>query len=310
MTLCMLRSKMVDPLFFVWIVLLDDTIAQRSVVGISSPFIKYRELKDTNQATKNAVTFLFGGIAVVGGLMVITYVVSLIMDKISPSTGSSVSFAAIAARRAALEAQMQNAPDGEDENRLDRGPLSRKANLWGLHMFERELILKKVFPAMSFDFDVKEISAGTGNIPEGDTCGDIEMSDSLRAKHSNENEPSAADVANEDEQPSATGELDENIVENAMRNVTDHYRMCCICLAPYENGIRVITGAQCKHMFHDTCCQRWLLQHDHCPYCRKEMILPTDFRNAAIAVLGKDRVEELSVTSAGQPSPSQVPGLP
>lgn len=312
----MLRCIHIIPVAFVWIVTLVDTAAQRSDEERLSSVIQYRELQGANEATKNAVIFLFGGIAVVGGLMGITYLITIIMDKISPTPTSSVSFAAIAAHRAALEAQMQNTPDGDGENRLDRGPLSRKANLWGLLMFERELILKKVFPAMSFDFDFKEISAGIENTSDSNTGGDIEMAvvsnaiaDESLATDISSNPASVGDTA-ANEQPSPTPDLDESILENAMKNVTDHYRMCCICLVPYENGIRVMTGAQCKHMFHDTCCQRWLLQHDHCPYCRKEMILPTDFRNAAVAVLGKDRVEELSVITAVEPNPLRMPSVP
>lgn len=314
----LLRRNTAIPVAVVFFVTLVVTSAHRSGHELSTSVIRHRELQDSNQAIKNAVIFLFGGIAVVGGLMGITYLITLIMDKISPTPTSSVSFAAIAARRAALEAQIQNNPDGNDENRLDRGPLSRKANLWGLQMFERELVLKKIFPAMSFNYSIKEISAGTGNTAEDNAIGDIEMAevtkDAVDERPTTEvataEEPTTSNVTMAIEQPLPTDDLDENVLENAMKNVTDHYRMCCICLVPYENGIRVMTGAQCKHMFHDTCCQRWLLQHDHCPYCRKEMILPTDFRNAAVAVLGKDRVDELSVTAVVEPSPSGLAAVP
>jgi Ring finger domain len=299
-------------LTFFWLVTLVNAATQRSVMELPTLVIQHRELVDANEAAKNAVIFLFAGIAVVGGLMGVTYLISIIMDKIAPAPTSPSSFAAIAARRAALEAQMQNNLDGNDENRLDRGPLSRRANLWGLLMFERELILMKIFPTMSFDYDVKEISAGTENLSEDDTGGDVEMAavssatvgESMASEGSTE-DATTANITKINEQPSPATDI-ESVLENATKNATDHYRMCCICLAPYENGIRVMTGAQCKHMFHDVCCQRWLLQHDHCPYCRKEMILPTDFRNAAVAVLGKDRVEELSVTAVVESNPSQL----
>jgi Ring finger domain len=317
MELRSLRRNVAPPGSFFWLIALVPAAAQRSVIELSTSLIRHRELQDSNQAAKNAVIFFFGGIAVIGGLMGVTYLITLIMDKITPNETSSVSFAAIAARRAALEAQMQNNPDGDDENRLDRGPLSRKANLWGLQMFERELILKKVFPAMTFKYDVKEISASAENMTKDDNGGDIELAvvstnavDGSSTTEVSTEEPTVTNETTAAEQRLPANDLDENILENAMKNVTDHYRMCCICLVPYENGIRVMSGAHCKHMFHDTCCQRWLLQHDHCPYCRKEMISPTDFRNAAVAVLGKDRVEELSVTAVEEPSPSRLPGVP
>ena len=81
----------------------------------------------------------------------------------------------------------------------------------------------------------------------------------------------------------------------------DHEKMCCICLAPYQDGESVMTGTQCTHLFHaDPCCLEWLRQHDHCPYCRVEMVKPQEFRQAAIAILGEHRVEKLSMPQQQQ----------
>lgn len=37
----------------------------------------------------------------------------------------------------------------------------------------------------------------------------------------------------------------------------------------------------------------WLRKHDACPYCRKAVVSPSEFRSAATTVLGQARVSEL-----------------
>jgi Ring finger domain len=310
--------------------------------------LSHRDLNEANEVAKNAIIFLLGGIALVGGLMLLTYLITIVMDKITGTTSTSVTLAAAAAHRAALDAQtammlqQQINGDGSLGNDFDRGSISRKANLWGLRLYERELILQKVFPTMVFDFNLDEFSIDKEKIPEVESTfeGDIEMASMSRVNSPNDDseeqetkegescsvvketvsvatgeipqegtttEQIAETVATDNDQRTATDDHDENILENALKNVKDHYRMCCICLVPYENGVCVMTGTQCQHMFHDTCCQQWLLQHDHCPYCRKEMISSIDFRSAAINTLGSDRIEELSVmTMPPNPTPFSI----
>jgi hypothetical protein len=41
---------------------------------------------------------------------------------------------------------------------------------------------------------------------------------------------------------------------------------CCICLVPYENGIRVKV-LQCVHTFHAKCIDEWLVKKSICPEC-------------------------------------------
>jgi len=73
---------------------------------------------------------------------------------------------------------------------------------------------------------------------------------------------------------------------------------CSICLNPYLEGDSVLTGTQCTHMFHTTCAKEWIYQnskhHDQCPNCRRDMVMPNEFREAAVVVLGEARVAELS----------------
>lgn len=47
-------------------------------------------------------------------------------------------------------------------------------------------------------------------------------------------------------------------------------------------------------MFHYDCCMQWVDKgNEHCPYCRENMISPTDFCNSAIEVVGDERVTKL-----------------
>lgn len=62
-----------------------------------------------------------------------------------------------------------------------------------------------------------------------------------------------------------------------------------------EEGELVLTGTSCTHMFHKSCAFEWLAKHDHCPYCRMEMVTPEEMKCTAISVLGKSRVQSMSL---------------
>ena len=46
--------------------------------------------------------------------------------------------------------------------------------------------------------------------------------------------------------------------------------VCCICLQGFdEMDNNALT--QCKHLYHNRCLKRWCLNHDECPYCRRDI---------------------------------------
>jgi Ring finger domain len=45
---------------------------------------------------------------------------------------------------------------------------------------------------------------------------------------------------------------------------------CRICICPYENE-EEIRELPCKHNFHSTCIDIWLVQNSFCPLCRKKL---------------------------------------
>ncbi|TYI74631.1 hypothetical protein E1A91_D07G214900v1 [Gossypium mustelinum] len=43
---------------------------------------------------------------------------------------------------------------------------------------------------------------------------------------------------------------------------------CAICLEELKEGDRCRMLSKCRHVYHLSCIDRWLLKHSHCPLCR------------------------------------------
>ncbi|KAG8489389.1 hypothetical protein CXB51_017464 [Gossypium anomalum] len=43
---------------------------------------------------------------------------------------------------------------------------------------------------------------------------------------------------------------------------------CAICLEELKEGDRCRMLSKCRHVYHFSCIDRWLLKHSHCPLCR------------------------------------------
>lgn len=46
---------------------------------------------------------------------------------------------------------------------------------------------------------------------------------------------------------------------------------CSICLDEYSMG-QSVGSSDCDHCFHISCIEKWLVDNDSCPYCRKCLI--------------------------------------
>lgn len=135
--------------------------------------------------------------------------------------------------------------------------LSRQAGLQGLSVDERQKILEEWLRRTAFEYSDDDEENGA----------DIEKGDG----------GDTADADQDDDQS-----LQENI--------------CSICFDDYVAGDSVMTGTQCRHLFHSDCAREWLLSksnHDNCPYCRVEFLRPCEFLDEARTVLGEARVAEL-----------------
>jgi len=77
--------------------------------------------------------------------------------------------------------------------------------------------------------------------------------------------------------------------------------MCCfICLNDYEHGDQTMTGKQCSHLFHADCFLLCAVKRNHCPYRGEELMTAQEFRVAALEVLGKESVGEISNIESGR----------
>jgi len=76
---------------------------------------------------------------------------------------------------------------------------------------------------------------------------------------------------------SSSSHNQENIQNSRIRvpaTICETRKECPICLDPYTPGEKMaitITNG-CGHAFHDECITLWLLQHDHCPLCRTQLL--------------------------------------
>jgi len=74
------------------------------------------------------------------------------------------------------------------------------------------------------------------------------------------------------------GNIHRGIPESVLQHYTtvEHFALpwtgvgspeCAICFGDYDEG-DVVRKLQCGHHFHQSCVDRWLLQHqNHCPFC-------------------------------------------
>jgi hypothetical protein len=230
-----------------------------------TPFVDQSPFSATLDTARNVIIVFLVGIALVVSLLVLAYVTTVIADRCCgccfrypPSEGGS----------------------------MDHGPVSRKANLWGLSQAERARILPHLFKKTSFLWSLEQEGASTEGASTSNTT----------TSTSNDDPPTELQT------PAATLQVLDD----------DDVRACCsICLTAFEPGVRVMTGTTCTHVFHEQCCMKWLLsQHDHCPYCRQEFMTAPEMRQAAIAVLGSARVRQLGLPGVQATATTQSLELP
>lgn len=83
---------------------------------------------------------------------------------------------------------------------------------------------------------------------------------------------------------------DDDSVDDSIDNDENQ---CSICLSAFKDKNMVMRTGKCEHVFHVECSMGWFRKKDYCPYCRCEIMTPSEMLQAAIIVLGKERVEEL-----------------
>ena len=154
--------------------------------------------------------------------------------------------------------------------------------------------------------DMDPLQTNPAVTPSGITGDDVEQQSTKMGLGDTQVSPGTGDAATT-QSPSSPPQDDP--LDDA-----DHERLCCICLAEYKRGDRLLRGETCGHLFHWQCCMEWLtVPHDHCPYCRQGLVSVASFRQGAIACLGIKRVQEMGsgmaveMTSIPATAPSSTP---
>jgi hypothetical protein len=233
------------------------------------------------EITKNIVVLLLGGIAVVLGLVALVYVLMVLLDRYCSGD---------------LEPG--------DVHQIDHGPVARKAGLFGLRRDERRVILERILiekpykPEMLKTRDSEDTETEMENPPPKDDK--LLETDKETRDDEPKDETLPDEEANDETVLANMGELDD----------TQHDNTCAICLCDFMPGEMVVSGTSCFHIFHRTCAFEWLEKHDHCPYCRKEMMTPSEMRSTADEVLGEERTRILHMRMWDDDSMRQVNATP
>jgi len=240
--------------------------------------------KDPAERILSIFLLLLSGVGVVLGITTGTWIISVLLDKYGcccPGFGAAFSL--------------------ED---LDQGPTARRAGLWGLRLAERQEILNHFFEDKVIIYASKKREDATAETKTAQALPVVteklkEVAKTADVEKSEGNEADVATKGEETKNANSRKEVDQHESEEAQKEEdeglddADHERVCCVCLGEYEDGCELMIGENCVHKLHYDCSMEWLAKHDHCPYCRKGMVSATNFRQAAIEVLGGERVKEL-----------------
>ena len=176
----------------------------------------------------------------------------------------------------------------------DQSGLAKRARLFGLTLPERRKILQDYV----FEESILYSTTGTGTAKTSSKSDTTTVVSSLGEDSSPDNNDNAGDIESgmaTDLQESPTEQQQEEEEVHDPLDDADHERLCCICLAEYQDGDRLLRGKSCRHQFHYQCSMDWLMKpHDNCPYCRQYLVPVSTFRQGAIQCLGIKRVEAMS----------------
>jgi hypothetical protein len=219
--------------------------------------------------------------------------------------------------------------DGKLEEEIELGTIIKPITKYTWKYSHEEMTRRQCVGSDGSHSDPKndDLNSTTNHVEQAlhQECGEVHISSpesniNPNTSSNDQNENAAdSDLLNADKhlpldlvskvKPAETCELGNNSINNNLvdsdimntseenedlpMNDADHERLCCICLNEYVSDEILMTGTQCNHIFHRKCCLTWLQKKDHCPYCRKVMIEPKLFVEAAICVLGDKRVADL-----------------
>jgi len=261
-----------------------------------------------SEMVRNVVVILLAGIAIILGLLALTYAIAAMFDRFcSRFDGSSAQTAGgLGGSGDGFFVDNDGADAGSSSRaHYDTGLAARKAGLYGLTLSERGAVLDRVFESTTATYRSGTIEACDDDdigTPENNNKASTCMGATTEAVRDAGTVAGSATImigvmpkcSRSDQGDEAASALDG--VEGVDTDVVDRDKLCSICLAAYRDGDRFMTGTTgCGHRFHSECCMEWLRDNDHCPYCRVPMFRPEEMRSVAVDVLGQGRVGDLTV---------------
>ena len=72
----------------------------------------------------------------------------------------------------------------------------------------------------------------------------------------------------------ADSSADHRSSKSSVQEEDDDLPVCPICLGEYKRGDEICSSQDrvCAHIFHRLCIIRWLLEHNDCPCCRRDLL--------------------------------------
>jgi hypothetical protein len=206
----------------------------------------------------NILITILTGLAVVIGLVALVYMLTIVFDKYCCCFQRGEIYVLTAEELM----ERQHASD-----------LTKRSGLAGILPEERVRIYIHFFSQRALTY-----------VPDGDRekeKGNIESLEVINSKtDSNATGPQS--------QPPEDHELEDLCM------MEHREEQCPICLSEYMEGDKIISGTSCSHRFHLQCCMQWLEKNDHCAYCRKDMMTPSEMAKAAREELGEARVKKIT----------------
>lgn len=177
--------------------------------------------KAPTEVVKNVVIIFLVGVAIVLGLLLVTYLLMVIMDKYC---------CCMPGWRAA-----------GDSVQIDRGPVARKAGLWGLRREEREAILQHLLVGKPYTPDMiqnndEENPTITENVTEetSESRDDDNPNGTMDDEEANEGGTNGCDEEKGDENQEGEQTNEEKEEDNNIDlDEADHDVVCAICLSEY-----------------------------------------------------------------------------
>lgn len=230
--------------------------------------------------------FLASGLGMVVVLFLVTFLTTLLFDRYCSFFTRGLIF----------------------DSYFDQTELPKRAGIYGLTIEQRKQILRHLFSERKMVYEGKNEDRSTKSDAKVEGDG---VACTVTAIIPNVNGLSATEVdeSNGGTNTTPVGETSpkQKDEDDKPINDADHERVCCICLNDYVNGCSLLKSNGCVHLFHHGCAMEWIVKHDHCPYCRKDMVSPNMFRDAANEVLGKDVVESMGLPyTVNEPVPSDI----